>query len=149
VAIDQSYVGRVYPAGPTYEVGREKIREFADAIGDDSPLYRDPEAARGAGYRDVVAPPTFLSIVNIATIEAVVADPELGVDYGRMVHADQRFTHHQPAQAGDVVVVESHIDAILSRGGMDTLSVRGEVSTTAGEHLSTARATLVFRGVEA
>ena len=57
--VDDSLIGRTYPPSRVYEVSREKIREFADAIGDASPLYRDPEAAKAHGYPDVIAPPTF------------------------------------------------------------------------------------------
>jgi acyl dehydratase len=147
VAIDQSYIGRTYPPTEPYEVGREKIREFAAAIGDAGAIHRDAAAAREAGYPDVIAPPTFATIVNISIIEAIVGDPDLGVDYGRMVHADQRFTHRRPIRVGDRLVVVTHIDGILSRAGIDTLTVRGEISAEDGEPISTVRATLVFRGV--
>lgn len=60
MALDQSFVGRSYPATAPYEVGREKIREFAEAIGDAAPAYTDAEAARALGYPDVIAPPTFV-----------------------------------------------------------------------------------------
>ena len=146
MAIDQACVGRSYPASGVYEVSREKIREFAEAIGDGSGVYRDPAVARELGHDDVIAPPTFTTIVNVRVIEAIVGDPELGVDYSMMVHADQRFSHRRPVRAGDRLVVVTHIDGVLSRGGIDTLTVRGEVATEDGEAVGTMRATLVFRG---
>jgi acyl dehydratase len=147
VAIDQAFVGRSYPPSAPYEVSRAKIREFADAIGDASPAYRDPAVAAELGHPDVIAPPTFATIVNIAVVEAIVGDPELGVDYSMMVHADQRFSHHRPIAAGDRLVVTTHIDNILSRAGIDTLSVRGEL-TAGDDSVGTIHATLVFRQAE-
>ncbi len=64
--LDPAFVGRTYPRPPVYEVGREKIREFADAIRDDNPVYRDPAAAQALGYRDVIAPPTFADRADAA-----------------------------------------------------------------------------------
>ncbi|SFP14201.1 Acyl dehydratase [Saccharomonospora viridis] len=146
VPLDASFVGRTYPPTTTYEVSRAKIAEFADAIGDDNPLYRDPEAARAAGYPDVIAPPTFLTIVNLTTINAIVADPELGLDYSRMVHGDQRFTHHRPVHAGDELRLTTRIVDIFARAGNDFLTVEADIETTAGEPVCTTRAQLVVRG---
>ena len=80
--LDQSFVGRGYPPHPLYQVAREKIREFAEAIGATDPIHHDVEAARAAGYPDVVAPATFLTIIATAANRQVVLDPGLGVDVG-------------------------------------------------------------------
>lgn len=149
MALDQSFTGRVYPPTSTYEVSREKIREFADAIGDDSPLYRDTEAAKAAGYPDVIAPPTFLTIINLAAINAIVADPELGLDYSRMVHGDQRFTYTRPVHAGDILSLTTHIENIMARAGNDFLNVRAEISGAGGDPICTTHAQLVVRGEDA
>jgi len=91
MALDQSFRGRTYPPTWIYEVSREKIKEFADSIGDANPIYLDAEAAQAAGHKDVIAPPTFVTIINLRAIDVIIHDPELGLDYGRMVHADQIF----------------------------------------------------------
>ncbi|ADJ42407.1 acyl dehydratase [Amycolatopsis mediterranei S699] len=130
-------------------MSREKIREFADAIGDANPVYRDPEAAREAGHPDVIAPPTFLTIINLASINAIVTDPELGLDYSRMVHGDQGFTHMRPVFAGDVLEVTTHIDAIMVRAGNDFINLRAEITDAAGQKVCTTRAQLVVRGENA
>jgi acyl dehydratase len=148
VPLDPSFVGRAYPSGEPYRVSREKIREFADAIGDDNPLYRDPETARRAGYADVIAPPTFLTVVNGQAIDALAADPDLGLDYARMVHGDQSFAHHRPVTAGEKVIVTTHVHDIVARAGNDFLTVRAEIATDGGEPLCTAMARLVIRGAE-
>jgi acyl dehydratase len=62
--LNRDFIGREYPASSTYEVGREHIRRFAEAVGDTSPACTDPEAARALGHPDVIAPPTFLTVLN-------------------------------------------------------------------------------------
>jgi acyl dehydratase len=146
VALDESFIGRVYPPSPTYQVSREKIREFADAIGDPSPIYRDVAAARAAGYPDVIAPPTFAAIISMKANEVIIDDPELGLDYSRVVHGDQTFAHHRPIRAGDRLVAVAHVDSVMTRAGNDILAVRAELGTENGEPVTTARATLVARG---
>ncbi|RSM65728.1 MaoC family dehydratase N-terminal domain-containing protein [Amycolatopsis sp. WAC 01376] len=146
MALDQSFTGRAYPPTSTYEVSREKIREFADALGDTNPLYRDTEAAKAAGHPDVIAPPTFLTIINLASINAIVSDPELGLDYSRMVHGDQRFTYTRPVHAGDVLSLTTYIDNIMTRAGNDFINLRAEISGADGGPIATTYAQLVVRG---
>jgi acyl dehydratase len=146
VALDQSFIGREYPPSPAYEVSREKLREFADAIGDPSPVYRDVEAARAAGYPDVIAPPTFAVLISMKANDAIIGDPDLGLDYSRVVHGDQSFVHHRPIVAGDRLVAVGHVDDVMTRAGNDFLSVRAELATENGEPVTTSRATLVARG---
>lgn len=144
--LDQAFIGREYPPTAPYEVGREKIREFAEAIQDESPLYRDPDVAQAAGYPDVIAPPTFAVILSMRAQDVVVADPELGLDYSRVVHGRQEFTHHRPSHAGDRLVTVLHVDDIQSRAGNAFLLVRAEIGTVAGEAVCTAKSMLVVRG---
>ncbi|HEY6425041.1 MAG TPA: MaoC family dehydratase N-terminal domain-containing protein [Pseudonocardiaceae bacterium] len=148
MALDPSFVGRSYPAVGRYQVGREKIREFAEAVGDDDAVYRDPGAARAAGHPDVIAPPTFAIILSMRAQDALVCDPELGLDYSRLVHGDQSFTHHRPIRAGDELAATLHVDGISSRGGNDMLTVRCEITDVAGDPVTTARSLLVVRGAD-
>jgi acyl dehydratase len=147
--LDQSYVGRAYPPTEPYQVGREKIREFARAIGATDAEYLDPEAARAIGYSDVVAPPTFPIIFTMASSHAqIVEDPELGIDYSRVVHGDQKFSYTRPIVAGDSLVCVNSVEEITSRGGHDFLTTRSVVTTEDGELVVTVRAKLVQRGEE-
>jgi acyl dehydratase len=146
--LDQSFVGRSWPATPPYLVGREKIREFAAAIGATDAEYHDPEAARAAGYPDVVAPPTFPVVVTMAASRQIVADPALGLDYSRVVHGDQKFAYTRPVVAGDSLVCVNTVDEITSRGGHDFMTTRTEVTTEAGEPVLTVWSKLVQRGEE-
>lgn len=148
MALDQSFVGRSYPPTPPYEVGREKIREFAEAIGDDNPAYTDPAAARELGHPDVIAPPTFVFAITFRAARQVTQDPQLGLDYDRVVHGDQKFSYTRPVRAGDRLTVTSTIESIRSMAGNDILDVRGEVHDESGEHVVTAHSKLVARGPE-
>jgi len=146
VALDQSFVGRTYPPTPPYEVGREKIREFAEAIGDANPAYRDPEAARALGHPDVIAPPTFGIVLSMTAGRQVIADPELGLDYSRVVHGEQRFVISRPIRAGDRLTVTMTVENIRTAAGNDMITTRGDVQTVDGEPVFTAYSTLVARG---
>jgi acyl dehydratase len=145
MALDPSFVGRCFPVAGTYQVAREKIREFADAIGDDDEIYRDPSVALAGGYSNVIAPPTFAIILALRAQQALVSDPELGLDYRRMVHGNQSFTHHRPIVAGDELVATLHVDGVRTMGGNDMLTVRCEITDSAGEPVTTARSVLVVR----
>ena len=147
--LDPSYAGRTYPPTPPYEVGREKIRQFADAIGDPDPAYRDPAAARALGHPDVVAPPTFAVIVAFRGLDTIVADPELGLDYSRVVHGDQRFAYVRPVHAGDRLTATAVVETVRSVAGNDLLGVRCDLDTVEGERVGSAWSTLVARAPEA
>ncbi|WP_433828314.1 MaoC family dehydratase N-terminal domain-containing protein [Actinoplanes sp. CA-015351] len=149
MSLDQSFVGRSWPATEPYLVGREKIREFARAIGATDAEYHDPEAARAIGYADVVAPPTFPVVFTMASSRQIIADPELGLDYTRVVHGDQRFTYHRPVVAGDALVCVNSVEDITSRGGHEFITTRTDVRTESGDPVVTVWSKLVQRGEEA
>ena len=143
MAVDESFVGRALPS-PPYLVGREKIREFASAIGDDSPLCHDVEAARAAGHPDLVAPPTFSAVFTTPAMFGLLTDPAFGWDFSRMVHGDQSFTLHRPIHAGDELMATVHVDELRTRAGSHLLSLRCEVSAAVGgEAVLTTRSLLV------
>ena len=146
--LDPSFAGRRYPAGTPYEVSREKIREFADAIGDPHPAYRDPAAAAALGHPDVLAPPTFPTVLSLRAVTQVVTDPALGLDYSRVVHGDERYTYRRPVRAGDVLTVTLTIETVRSVAGNDLLTLVGEMQTVEGEPVLTTRSTLVARAAE-
>ena len=146
MAINTDYIGRTFEPSAPYEVSRVKIAEFANAIGEPSPLCRDRAAAQAAGYPDVIAPPTFAIVVGAAGRAKVTSDPGLGVNYAMIVHGEESFTHHRPLHAGDVVTSQSTIEDIRQIGSMTTLRTVTEIRTVDGEHVCTARSTLVERG---
>jgi acyl dehydratase len=148
MALDPSFAGRTYPPTAPYEVGREKIREFADAIGDANPAYRSREAAVALGHPDVVAPPTFPTVLSMRAMEQVVMDPELGLDYSRVVHGEERFTYTRPVRAGDLLTSVVTVETIRSMAGNDMITVRADIATADGEPVVTARSMLVARAAE-
>jgi len=146
VAINPEYAGRTFEPSEPYEVSRVKIAEFATAIGDSSPLYRDRAAAQAAGYPDVIAPPTFAIVILAGGNAKLMTDPGLGVNYAMVVHGEQSFTHSRPLRAGDVVVAQATIESIKQIRSMTTMATVTEIRTVDGEHVCTARSTLVERG---
>jgi acyl dehydratase len=146
VPLNRDYIGRSYPGGAPYEVSRVKIAEFADAIGDPNPLYRDRAAAQAAGFADVIAPPTFAVVISMVSAAGAVSDPGLGLNYAMVVHGEQRFEYARPLMAGDVVTTQATITDIRDAGRNAMLSTQTEISTVDGEHVCTATSTLVERG---
>ena len=146
MAVNKDYAGRTFPAGAPYEVSRVKIAEFADAIGDPSPLFRDREAARSAGHPDVIAPPTFAIVISMASSGRAMGDPGLGLNYAMVVHGEQRFEYTRPIGAGDVLTATSTISDIKQAGNNVLLSTRTDIQTVSGEHVCSAYSTLVERG---
>jgi acyl dehydratase len=146
MAINRDYLGRTYPPTEPYEVSRVKLAEFADAIGDQNPVHHDREAARAAGYRDVVAPPTFPIVVSMTGSARAVMDPGLGINYAMVVHGEQRFEYNRPIYAGDTVTCQSTISDIREAGRNVLLTTRTEIKTLDGEHVCTAYSTIVERG---
>ena len=144
--LDQSFVGRTYPSTPPYQVGREKIREFAAAVGVDDPLHFDVATAHAAGYADLVAPPTFPIVLTMAASRQIIEDPELGMDYSRVLHGEQRFAYARPVVAGDELVCVNTVEEITPRGALDFMTTRTDVRTTAGELVVSAWSKLVVRG---
>jgi len=148
MGVNPQLAGRSYPPAAVYEVGRQKIAEFATAIGSDDPAHHDPEAARALGHPDVIAPPTFAIIVAQRAEAAIVHDPESGIDYARVVHGEERFSYRRPIVAGDRLVATPHVDAVREAGGHGMVTTRVEIATEAGEPVATALSTIVVRGGE-
>jgi acyl dehydratase len=148
VPVNASVEGRVYPPTDPYLVGREKVREFARAVFAGHPIHTDPEAARAAGYADVVAPTTFPIVVTAATLEQLLADPDAGVDFTRVVHGDQRFSYSRPIVAGDELTATMTITSVKSIGGHSMVTSQTAIADATGAHVVTATSTLVVRGDE-
>jgi acyl dehydratase len=143
--VDESYIGRTLDPAPPYRVSREKIAEFAHAIGEDTPVCLDPDAARAAGHPDVVAPPTFTVTFTMPLIEAFLRDPAVGWDYARMVHADQSVVLHRPVHGGDELVTAITVEDLSARAGRQWLTLRCEITDTGRSPVATTRAVLVTK----
>jgi acyl dehydratase len=143
--INREYAGRTFAASEPYEVSRVKIAEFAAAIGDPNPVYRDQAAAQAAGHPDVIAPPTFAIVISMTAAGTAMADPGLGLNYAMVVHVEQRFDYARPLSAGDVVTAQPTITEIRNSGRNVMLTTVTEIRTMAGELVCTASSTLVER----
>jgi acyl dehydratase len=146
MGVNLEIAGRVFPPSPVYEVGREKVREFAEAIGSTDPVHTDPQAARALGYRDVIAPPTFGVIVSQRSEAQLINDPNAGIDFSRVVHGEQRFYHHRPIMAGDRLVASLFVDAVREVGGHAMVTTRVEVADESGDPVSSVVSMIVVRG---
>ena len=109
-------VGKTWPAFE-YEVGREKIREFAYAVGEENPVYFDREAAQTAGFRDVPAPPMFAVVYSAGAMGPAILDPEVGINFPMMVHGGQEFVWGEPVCAGDAITTETTVKEIYEKDG--------------------------------
>ena len=110
-------IGKSFPP-VTYAVGREKVREYAQAVGETHPVYLDVDAAREAGYADVVAPPMFAAVYSAPAIGPALFDDEVGIDFARMVHGGQEFRWGPLVVAGDEVTTTATLEDISERGPM-------------------------------
>jgi acyl dehydratase len=147
MAINRDYVGRTFPQSEPYEVSRVKIADFAAAIGDPNPVYRDPAAARAAGHADVIAPPTFAIVISMASSGVAMGDPGLGLNYAMVVHGEQRFEYTRPIVAGDVLTAQPTITEIKDAGRNVMLTTSTQIRTLQGDLVCTAVGTLVERAV--
>ncbi|TDW30427.1 FAS1-like dehydratase domain-containing protein [Cryobacterium psychrophilum] len=148
MSVNPDLQGRVFPPVAPYLVGREKVREFSRAVFATHPINHDPLAARAAGHADVVAPPTFAVVVQEATLAQLLAEPDAGIDFSRVVHGDQRFSYTRPIVAGDELTATLSITSIKSLGGHAMVTAVSTIVDAAGDHVVTATSTLVVRGDE-
>ncbi|MBA2439358.1 MAG: MaoC family dehydratase N-terminal domain-containing protein [Thermoleophilaceae bacterium] len=117
MSVDTSATGKTYPPHE-YEVGREKIREYALAVGEDNPVYFEREAARAAGFRDVAAPPMFAVVYSSGAVTPVFFDPEVGINFTLLVHGGQEFVWGEAVCSGDTIATVVEIKDITEKGGM-------------------------------
>jgi acyl dehydratase len=119
--------------GASYVVGREKVREYAAAVGEGSRLHFDPEAARAHGFEDVVAPPMFAAVYCAPAIGPALLDPRYGIDFARLLHAAQEFTWHAPVVAGDEIVTEAELTETTQRGDLKYFTFTTRSTNQRGE----------------
>lgn len=145
--LNRDWIGRLAPQGEPVEITRNDIRRFAYAIGDSNPLYHDREAARAAGYPDVVAPPTFLISASTGGGDGgFIREPDLGLNFAMVVHGEESFAFTRPVVAGDVLTLQQRIDDITAKGANELMTLVTEVTDAAGEHVATITNTIVSRG---
>ena len=145
MSLNASLTGKVYQE-VEFAVDRTRVLQFCDAIGERGEVFRDPEAARAAGYPEQVAPPTFATVMQIMTSGQVVLDQDLGLNYALVVHGEQEYVYDRPIVVGDTLRATPRIADIYARGAHEYLVIESEVRDAAGARVLVARSTLLSRG---
>jgi len=137
---------REFETTSPYLVGREKVREFSRAVFATNPVNFSVEAAREAGYADVVAPPTFAVVVQELTLAQLLGDEDSGIELTHVVHGEQRFRYTRPIVAGDELSAKLDVTSIKTLGGNAMVTAESVIVDAAGDHVVTATSVLVVRG---
>lgn len=138
-------IGKQWPAA-TYVAGREKIREYALAVGETNPLYLDVDAARAAGHADVVAPPMFVVVYATPALGPALFDPEVGIDFARMVHGAQEFKWERLVVAGDELTTVATFAEHEVKGPMTFFTFETVTTDASGAEVVRGRWTNIVRG---
>jgi len=146
VALKTEAIGKEYPP-VTYEVGREKIREYANAIGADNPVHHDRDAAKAAGFRNVVAPPMFCVVYSAPALGPAVLDPEVGINLVAMVHGGQEFVWGEPVCSGDEITTAAKVVDISERDGKGFYVFESVSTNQDGDEVVRGTWTNIVRGV--
>ena len=144
--VNPNVQGKKYPETTPYLVGREKVREFANAVFSTNPINHDLFAAQAAGYPDLVAPPTFAVLIQERSLQTVISDPEADIDFSRVVHGDQRFINKRPIVAWDELTSVLEVESVKSLGAHSMITFKTEIMDRNKNLVCTAISTLVVRG---
>ena len=144
--INKDAVGKQWPP-VTYEVGLEKIREYARAVGEENPVHLEREAALAAGFRDVVAPPMFCVVYSAPAMGPAVLDPEVGINLAAMVHGSQDFVWGEPVCAGDVITTQPRLADAYEKDGRGFYVFTSESTNVDGKLTVRGTWTNIVRGV--
>lgn len=139
-------VGKTF-AATVYVVGREKIREYANAVGETDPLYLDPDAARSAGHADVVAPPMFCVVYSSPSVVPALFDPDVGLNFAMMVHGGQQFEWGPLVVAGDEISTTASVKSIVERDGKGFFVFESVSVNQEGAQVCRGTWTNIVRGV--
>jgi len=139
-----SAVGKRY-APVVYTVGREKVREYARAVGETDSLYLDPSAARAAGYDDVVAPPMFAAVYQSPAVKLGLFDPEVGIDFAMLVHSRQEFRWERVVVAGEELTTCAEVQGIEEKGGMGFYDFEAVTTDASGATVCTGIWKMIVR----
>ena len=144
--VDDSAKGKTFPAHE-YDVGREKIKEFAYAVGEDNPVYFDREAAQAAGFRDVPAPPMFAVVYSAGGVGPAILDPEVGMNFMAMVHGGQEFVWGEPVCSGDTISTIAEVKDISEKDGKGFYVFESVSTNQDGQEVVRGTWTNIVRGV--
>ena len=144
--LDDRAKGKTYPAYD-YEVGKEKIREYAYAVGEENTVYFDRQAAHDAGFRDIPAPPMFAVVYSGPAVAPGIFDPDVGINFATMVHGGQEFEWGKPVVAGDEITTTASVKDISERDGKGFYVFETVSTNQDGDTVATGTWTNIVRGV--
>jgi acyl dehydratase len=144
--VNTKAIGKKYEPA-LYAVGREKIKEYASAVGETNPVHLDVEAARAAGYADVVAPPMFAVVYSAPSVGPPIFDPELELNFAMMVHGGQEFSWGPPVVAGDEITTTTSVKDISELDGRGYYVFESISTNQRGEQVCRGTWTNIVRGV--
>ncbi|HEX8743538.1 MAG TPA: MaoC family dehydratase N-terminal domain-containing protein [Thermoleophilaceae bacterium] len=121
-----------------FEITRDAVRAYADVVGHREAVYRDPEAARRAGYPDLVAPPMFAAVYAAPAVWPAMAEA-VGTGMEGVLHGAQEFRWSGLAFAGDAITTEARAVERTEAGGLAFHVVESISSNAAGEELVRGR----------
>jgi acyl dehydratase len=136
-------IGSHYRAPDYFEVGREKIREFALAVMDEDPTHHSDEDAAAAGYPAVVAPLTFLAVAGRRVQLEIFTKFSIPINIARVLHRDQKFTFHRPMLAHDRLYFDTYLDSVIESHGTVIAEIRSEVTDADGNPVITSTVTML------
>nr|WP_181244111.1 MaoC family dehydratase N-terminal domain-containing protein [Gulosibacter molinativorax] len=148
MTVNPELMGRRFELSEPYQVGREHVREFARAVFATNPIHTDLEAARNAGYADLVAPPTFTAVLQDRGLQLLLADPMVTFELKNIVHGDQKYEFMRPVVAGDLLTTELEVTKVIARGRVNMIQATTVIRDINGEIVVTSLATLVIGGEE-
>jgi acyl dehydratase len=143
MSIAQEIIGMHYRYPDYFAVGREKIREFAQAVKDDHPCHFDEAAAAEAGYDSLVASLTFLAVAGRRVQLEIFKHFDLPINLARVFHRDQKLHFHRPILAGDKLYFDSYLDSVIESHGTVISEIRSEVTDADGNPVITGVVTMI------
>ncbi|SNS50431.1 Acyl dehydratase [Rhodococcoides kyotonense] len=138
-------VGTHHVVSLTYEIGREKIKEFARAVQDDHLTHFDDDAGRRLGYDGIIAPVTFISVIGTAVLPELFANLLIGYGIGDILHTDQQISLHRPLLAGDVLASNLCLESFRQSAGSDIMVTANDITDRCGALVATTKTTFVAR----
>ncbi len=139
----QSIIGKHYRQEDYFEVGREKIREFADSLQDDHPAHHNEAGAAESGYPALVAPLTFLAIAGRRVQLEIFTKFKIPINVARVLHRDQKFRFHRPILAHDKLRFDTYLDSVIESHGTVIAEIRSEVTDAEGKPVVTSIVTML------
>jgi acyl dehydratase len=144
--VNEDAVGKRWPEAE-FEVDADRIKQYAEAVGEENPIYHDSEAAKAAGFRNQVAPPMFCVVYSAEAMAPAILDPDIGINLPMMVHGGQEFAWGEPVCAGDTITTAATCKEIYEKDGKGFYVFESVSTNQQGQQTVKATWTNIVRGV--